>query len=72
MRWLDRINDDSQAARLDLFMQQYGDPGAREAALHRSASDTMAFFSCLAAARKRWQQARSGRKAGNLLPYLNG
>lgn len=72
MRWLDRINDDSQAARLDLFMQKYGDSRAREAILDQSESGTMAFLSSLAAARKRWQQAQRDGDAGYLLPDLNG
>jgi hypothetical protein len=71
MRWLDRINDDSQAARLDLFMQKYGDSQTRAAVLDRRESDAMVFLSSLAAARKRWQQAQSGGEAGYLLPDLN-
>lgn len=72
MRWLDRINDDSQAARLDLFMQKYGDSRAREVILERIEHDTMAFLNSLAAARKCWQRAQRGGEAGNLLPDLNG
>ena len=72
MRWLDRINDDSQAARLDLFLKKYGDSGAGVAVLDDSESGTMAFLSSLAVARKRWQQAQRGAESGNLLPDLNG
>jgi hypothetical protein len=72
MRWLDRVNDDSQAARLDLFMQKYGDSRAREVVLEGIEPDTMAFFNSLAAARKCWQRAQRGGEAGNLLPDLNG
>jgi len=72
MRWLDRINDASQAARLDLFMQKYGDSRAREAVADQSESGTMAFVSSLAVARKRWQQAQRGRESGYFLPDLNG
>ena len=72
MRWLDRINDDSQAARLDLFLQKYGDSAAGLAVLDESGSGTMAFLRSLAVARKRWQQAQRGGEAGHLLPELNG
>jgi len=72
MRWLDRINDDSQAARLDLFMQKYGESRASDAVLDQSESSTMAYFSSLAVARKRWQQAQHGGGASYFLPDLNG
>ena len=72
MRWLDRINNDSQVARLDLFMQKYGDSRASEAVPDQSESSTMTFVSSLAVARKRWQQAQRGGESGNLLPDLNG
>jgi len=72
MRWLDRINNDSQVARLDLFMQKYGDSRASEAVPDQSESSTMAFVSSLTVARKRWQQAQRGVISGNLLPDLNG
>ncbi|RLA30393.1 MAG: hypothetical protein DRR11_08740 [Gammaproteobacteria bacterium] len=72
MRWLDRINNASQAARLDLFMQKYGDSRAREAILDRSEPGTMAFVSSLAAARKRWQEAQQRGEASYFLPDLNG
>jgi hypothetical protein len=72
MRWLDRINDNSQAARLDLFLQKYGDSRARAPVLDESESDTKAFLSCLTVARKRWQQAQRGGETGHLLPDLNG
>jgi len=71
MRWLDRINDDSQAARLDLFLQKYGNSPALESVPDRSEPDTMEFLSSLAVARKRWQQAQRG-DAGYSLPELNG
>ena len=72
MRWLDRINNDSQVARLDLFMQKYGDSRASEAVPDQSESSTMAFVSSLAQARKRWQHAQRGVESGNFLPDLNG
>lgn len=80
MRWLDRINSDSTPARLDQFLQQYGDAQVRLAAselmstLSRQAdkSKLTAFAHGLAAARTRWQKAgRVRRKADSLLPALN-
>ena len=80
MRWLDRINSDSTPARLDQFLQQYGDAQVQLAAselmstLSRQAdkSKLTAFAHGLAAARTRWQKAgRVRRKADSLLPALN-
>ena len=81
MRWLDRINDDSRPARLDQFMQQYGDAEVPEAAFDlthslapdRAKSDIATLVSDLTAARKRWQQAQRGRRrVTGILPALNG
>ncbi len=81
MRWLDRINDDSRPARLDQFVQQYGDARVDEAAsdlTHRLApkrdkADIATLISGLTAARKRWQQAQRGRRrVTGILPALNG
>ncbi len=81
MRWLDRINDDSRPARLDQFMQQYGDTSVQEAifdlthslASNRDRSDIAALISGLTVARMRWQQAHRGtRRMTGLLPALNG
>lgn len=72
MRWLDRINDSSQAARLDLFLQKYGDSGASAACPDKSESGGLAFLDTLTVARKRWQQAQSGEDNGYSLPNLNG
>lgn len=72
MRWLDRINDKTEPARLDLFLQEYGDSQSREAVLGQNDSDSMAFLSSLTEARKRWQQAQIGEAGQYLLPDLNG
>jgi len=72
MRWLDRINDNSEVARLDLFLQKYGDSQALKPVPVESEPGTMAFLGSLAVARKRWQQAQRGGDAGYLLPELNG
>jgi len=65
MHWLDRINDDSRPARLDQFLQRYGEARAQE--------NVSELISVLAAARKRWQRAqrRTGQVTG-LLPGFNG
>jgi hypothetical protein len=81
MRWLDRINSESTPARLDQFLQQYGDTQVQVvasqlmSALSRQAdsSELTVFARGLAAARVRWQKAgRVRRKADSLLPALNG
>jgi hypothetical protein len=81
MRWLDRINDKSHPARLDRFIQQYGDVRSQEAAIHltngrvsdRNQSDIAALINGLAAARKRWQKEQRGKgRVTGLLPDLNG
>jgi hypothetical protein len=81
MRWLDRINDKSHPARLDHFLQQYGDVSSQETAIHlidscvsdRNQSEILALINSLAVARKRWkkEQRAKGRVIG-LLPALNG
>lgn len=80
MRWLDRINVDSQAARLDQFLRQYGDTVVQVAAMDlvktltlvRNPSATITFGRGLASARRRWQKAqRVERQAECLLPHLN-
>jgi hypothetical protein len=72
MRWLDRINDKTEPARLDLFLQKYGNSQSREAVLGQNDSDSMAFLSSLTEARKRWQQAQTGEASEDILPELNG
>ena len=65
MRWLDRINDDSRPARLDQFLQKYGEAREQE--------NVSELIGALATARKRWQRAqrRTGQVTG-LLPGFNG
>ncbi len=81
IRWLDRINEHDRPARLDLFLRQYGDLRAREAASRvtrglatdREISIVSAFGNGLAAARTRWRQAQRGKRhASALLPKMNG
>jgi hypothetical protein len=81
MRWLDRINDKSHPARLDRFIQQYGDVRSQEAAIHltdsrvsdRNQSDIAALINALAAARKRWKKEQRGKgRVTGFLPDLNG
>ena len=81
MRWLDRINNDFRPARLDQFMQHYGDARVDEAtsdltyglAPDRDKSDIATLVSRLTAARKRWQRAQRGRRrVTGILPTLNG
>lgn len=81
MRWLDRASNDSSPARLDEFLQQYGDAQTQVAAAElvktlgeQSAESRLtAFARGLAAARGRWQKAaRVQRRVDSLLPSLNG
>ena len=73
MRWLDRINGETQAARLDQFLERYGDARAREAATDPEISSSAELASGLKVARKRWRQAQRERmNASELLPELNG
>ena len=72
MRWLDRINADSQAARLDLFLKKYADSGTGEASIDQSESGGMPFLDTLSMARKRWQQAQNDGDNRYSLPKLNG
>ena len=81
LRWLDRINDDRQPARLDLFLSRYGDAQTQEAAIrlteylesNSEKLDISAFLSGLASARNRWRQEQHAkRQAIMLLPELNG
>ena len=81
MRWLDRINDDSGPARLDQFLQRYGNARVQEAAseltnslaLDRDKSDFAMLLGGLTTARKRWHQEQRGRhRVVGVLPELNG
>jgi len=72
MRWLDRINDNSKPARLDLFLRKYGDARSQESILDQGNAGTRAFLGSLAAARKRWRRAqRVVEHSRDLLPNLN-
>jgi hypothetical protein len=72
MRWLDRINDKSKPARLDLFLQKYGDAQSQEDILDQSKAGTRAFLGSLTAARNRWRRAQRGvEHSRDLLPNLN-
>ena len=81
MRWLDRINDASRPARLDRFLERYGDADTR--ALLRALqqeldgsgriADGGALAKSLAQARERWLQQVAQNHTGPLaLPPLNG
>jgi len=73
MRWLDRINDNSRPARLDLFLRKFGDARSQESILDQSNAGIKAFLGNLAAARNRWRRAQRGvEHSRDLLPNLNG
>jgi len=73
MRWLDRINDNSEPARLDLFLRKYGDARSQESILDQSNAGIRAFLGSLTAARNRWRRAQRGvEHSRDLLPNLNG
>ena len=81
MRWLDRINSNSQPARLDRFLEQYGDTDTQLATadlmttltVDQDKSTVSRFVHGLATARKRWRRAqRTRQRAAILLPELNG
>jgi hypothetical protein len=72
MRWLDRINESSLPARLDLFLRQYGDPGASETFIGESESGIRSFLRHLDTARNRWRRAqKDDGRTRDLLPNLN-
>lgn len=81
MRWLDRINDTGRPARLDQFLDSYGDPNTRAAfaALLQDLgtagriTDRRALLNRLVRARGRWLKQTRRSKTGMLaLPPLNG
>ena len=73
MRWLDRINDDTQPARLDQFLEQYCDTRAQAAAIDVEKTGAAELAKALTVARKRWRQLQRERvNASELLPGLNG
>jgi site-specific recombinase len=79
MRWLDRIHTGSGAARLDLFLNQYGnnrssaEAGRLERALSEGHCDWTGkpLAKAMRAARRHWQKARQTGKAMMSLPPLN-
>lgn len=72
MCWLDRINESTKPARLDLFLRQYGDPGVAEAIIDARKSGIGTFLRRLTMARHRWRRAqRDDGRARDLLPNLN-
>ncbi len=73
MRWLDRIDDQSMPARLDLFLCRYGDAAARAPITDASKTGSRTFFRNLVAARKRWRRTQAeDERAHDPLPNLNG
>jgi hypothetical protein len=80
MRWLDRIQRESRPARLDRFLDQYGDPDVRVAAadltrtlsIHQDTTIVPRFAYGLRKARKRWLKAQhTRRQVAMVLPELN-
>ena len=72
MRWLDRMNDNSEPARLDLFLHKYGDARSQESILDRSNEGIRAFLGSLTAARNKWRRAQRGvEHSRDMLPKLN-
>jgi hypothetical protein len=81
MHWMDRIHSGSGAARLDRFLQEFGDEGARLEANRLFSSlgspeesgwNGRALADCVTAARKRWKGAERKRETiFHALPPLN-
>ena len=80
MRWLDRINDARDPARLDAFINRYSDTRSKEIvdqllhgmAVDEQLSDPAKLLDVLSTARRNWQQARKQRQFdANVLPGLN-
>lgn len=80
MRWLDRINVDPRPARLDQFLEQYGDSDVQQAAVDlmntlpadQDPSTISVFARGLIAARKRWHKTQRIRQQATIqLPELN-
>jgi len=72
MRWLDRINDHTQPARLDEFLVQYGATQSRVDTLDLDRAGIALFMNQLSNARKQWQSAAQREYIVNrLLPDLN-
>jgi hypothetical protein len=81
MRWLDRVNDTQRPARLDRFLERYGDADTRnifaalQHDLYRGATvaDRHKLLESLGRIRRLWQEENRRCKVGRLtLPPLNG
>lgn len=81
MVWLDRLDPGTRPARLDLFLDEFGNEPTRQAALELSVAlaaseriaESRALARGLAAARRNLLRARKRRqKADSILPVLNG
>jgi hypothetical protein len=80
MRWLDRIHDGEQAARLDRFVQSFSnDQGKNAADALIRAADSRApvtwqggdLVNLMTHARRRWMDRRQSLEKGSHLPLLN-
>lgn len=81
MRWLDWINDNQRPARLDRFLDRYGDADTRAALealqknldIAQSVGDRRELSNALVQVRKRWREQTGQRKPGRvMLAPLNG
>jgi hypothetical protein len=80
MRWLDRINDASDPAQLDVFISRYGDTRAKKVvdqllhsvAVNEQLADPAQLLDVLSTTRRNWWQARKQRLLSfKVLPGLN-
>ena len=80
MRWLDRINDASDPAQLDVFISRYGDTRAKKVvdqllhsvAVNEQLADPAQLLDVLSTTRRNWRQARKQRLSSfKVLPGLN-
>ena len=80
MRWLDRINDASDPAQLDVFISRYGDTRAKKVvdqllhsvAVNEQLADPAQLLDVLSTTRRNWRQARKQRLLSfKVLPGLN-
>jgi len=80
MRWLDRINDASDPAQLDVFISRYGDTRAKKVvdqllhsvAVNEQLADPAQLLDVLSTTRRNWRQARKQRLLSfKALPELN-
>jgi len=80
MRWLDRINDVSDPAQLDVFVSRYGDTRAKKVvdqllhsvAVNEQLAEPAQLLDVLSTARRNWRQTRKQRLSSfKVLPGLN-